>query len=437
MAAEKLSFEDLKLSRQFLNAIDDLGYTDPTPIQQKAIPRALAGHDLLGIAQTGTGKTAAFVLPILMKIKYAQGDNPRALILAPTRELVMQIKTNLDGLSAYTDLRVVALYGGLGPKQQIAELENGVDIIVSTPGRFLDIYKKGMIVTKQIKTMVLDEADKMMDMGFMPQIKSVLEIVPRKRQNMLFSATMPDKVIRLTEEFLEFPERVEVAPQATTVEAIDQALYEVPNLKTKINLLEHLFHDLRLNRVIVFVKTKTNADNVARFLDRKELGPVRVIHANKGQNSRINAMEDFKSGEVRVLVSTDVTARGMDISMVSHVINFDVPLIYEDYVHRIGRTGRANNSGVAMTFANEAEMIHIGRIEELIRKPIPRKEMPENVVVEKTPFEEKQLIAREIDLIKRKENPDFKGAFHEKKRDMGKKRRFSPPKGKNKRKGRR
>ncbi|GAB5523517.1 MAG: DEAD/DEAH box helicase [Roseivirga sp.] len=437
MAAEKLSFEDLKLSRQFLNAIDDLGYTNPTPIQQKAIPRALAGHDLLGIAQTGTGKTAAFVLPILMKIKYAQGDNPRALILAPTRELVMQIKTNLDGLAAYTDLRMVALYGGLGPKQQIAELENGVDIIVSTPGRFLDIYKKGMIITKQIKTMVLDEADKMMDMGFMPQIKNVLEVVPRKRQNMLFSATMPDKVVKLTEEFLEFPERVEVAPQATTVEAIDQALYEVPNMKTKINLLEHLFHDLRLNRVIVFVKTKTNADNVARFLDRKELGPVRVIHANKGQNSRINAMEDFKSGEVRVLVSTDVTARGMDISMVSHVINFDVPLIYEDYVHRIGRTGRANNTGVAVTFANEVEMIHVAKIEELIRKPIPRKEMPEKVVVEKTPFEEKQLIAREIDLIKRKENPDFKGAFHEKKRDMGKKRRFSPPKGRNKRKGRR
>ncbi|MCE7994171.1 MAG: DEAD/DEAH box helicase [Roseivirga sp.] len=437
MATEKLSFEDLKLSRQFLNAIDDLGYTDPTPIQQKAIPRGLAGHDLLGIAQTGTGKTAAFVLPILMKIKYAQGENPRALIMAPTRELVMQIKTNLDGLSTYTDLRVVALYGGLGPKQQIEELEKGVDIIVSTPGRFLDIYKKGVIVTKQIKTLVLDEADKMMDMGFMPQIKSMLEIMPRKRQNMLFSATMPDKVVKLTEEFLEFPERVEVAPQATTVDAIDQALYEVPNMKTKINLLEHLFHDLRLNRVIVFVKTKTNADNVARFLDRKELGPVRVIHANKGQNSRINAMEDFKSGEVRVLVSTDVTARGMDISMVSHVINFDVPLIYEDYVHRIGRTGRANNTGVAITFANEAEMIHVGRIEEIIRKPIPRKEMPEKVVVEKTPFEEKQLIAREIDLIKRKENPDFKGAFHEKKRNMDKKRKFTPPRGKNKRKGRR
>ena len=433
MAEETPSFEDLKLSRQFLNAIDDLGYSTPTAIQQKAIPIALAGHDLLGVAQTGTGKTAAFVLPLLMKLKYAQGEHPRALILAPTRELVMQIKTSLDELSQYTDLRAVALYGGMGPKVQIEALEQGVDIIVSTPGRFLDIYKKGAALPKLIKTMVLDEADKMMDMGFMPQIRSILEIVPTKRQNMLFSATMPDKVVKLMEEFLEFPERVEVAPQATTVDTIEQYLYEVPNLKTKINLLESLFADEALNRVIVFVKTKTNADNIARYIERKELGPVRVIHANKGQNSRINAMEDFKSGEIRVLVSTDVTARGMDISMVSHVINFDVPLVYEDYVHRIGRTGRAQNTGVAITFANEVEMIHVGKIETLIRKEIPRLKIPNTVTIEKTPFEEKQLIAREIDLIKRKENPDFKGAFHEKKRKMDKKRPGTGPKNRRRR----
>ena len=416
MAEEKLSFEDLKLSRQFLNAVKDQGYASPTAIQQKVIPLALAGHDLLGVAQTGTGKTAAFVLPLLIKLKYAQGEHPRGLILAPTRELVMQIKTHLDGLAAYTDLRSVALYGGLGPKVQIAALEAGADLIVSTPGRFLDLYKKGAILPKFIKTMVLDEADKMMDMGFMPQIRSLLEIMPNKRQNMLFSATMPDKVVKLTEEFLEFPERVEVAPQATTAETINQSLYEVPNFKTKINLLEYLFQNAALSRVILFVKTKTNADSLARFLNRKSLGPVRVIHANKGQNSRINAMADFKSGEIRVLVSTDVTARGMDISMVSHVINFDVPLVYEDYVHRIGRTGRAENKGTAITFANEVEMIHIARIEALIRQPIPRQPLPENVTIEKTPFEEKQFMAREIDLIKRKENPDFQGAFHEKKR---------------------
>ena len=433
MAEEKLSFEDLKLSRQFLNAIDDQGYTSPTPIQQKAIPLALSGHDLLAVAQTGTGKTAAFVLPMLMKLKYAQGEHARALILAPTRELVMQIKVHLDGLATYTDLRAVALYGGVGPKVQLEAVEAGVDILVSTPGRFLDIYKKGGIQPKFIKTMVLDEADKMMDMGFMPQIMSILELVPRKRQNMLFSATMPDKVVKLTEEFLEFPERVEVAPQATTVETIDQQLYEVPNFKTKVNLMEHLFQDETLSRVIVFVKTKTNADNLARYIERKSMGPVRVIHANKGQNSRINAMADFKSGEIRVLVSTDVTSRGMDISMVTHVINFDVPLVYEDYVHRIGRTGRAENEGTAITFANEVEMIHIGKIEELIRKPIPRHAIPDEVTVEKTPFEEKQLIAREIDLIKRKENPDFKGAFHEKKKRYDRPKRNQSGKGKRRR----
>ncbi|MFT6214051.1 MAG: ATP-dependent RNA helicase RhlE [Roseivirga sp.] len=415
MIEENLSFEALKLSRQFLNAIEDLNYTVPSPIQRKGIPIALSGHDLMGIAQTGTGKTAAFVLPILMKLKYAQGEHPRALILAPTRELVMQIDENARALAKYTDLRIVCLYGGLGPKTQIDNIKAGVDIIVSTPQRFLDIYQKGIIHTKMIKTMVLDEADKMMDMGFAGQIKSVLEIVPTKRQNMLFSATMSDKVIRLTEEFLEFPEKVEIAPQATVVDTINQSLYEVPNFKTKINLLEHLLNEPELIRVIVFTKTRVNADNVAKFLDRRGLGPVRVIHANKGQNSRINAMSEFKEGSVRILVSTDVTARGMDISMVSHVINFDVPLILEDYVHRIGRTGRANNSGIAITFANPLELLAVAEIETLIQNTINRNDIPARVVIEKTPFIESQEMLRAIDNIKKKDDPDFKGAFHEKK----------------------
>lgn len=424
MAEENLSFESLKLSRQFLNAIDDLGFNSPTPIQEKAIPIALAGHDLLGIAQTGTGKTAAFILPILMKLKYAQGDHARALVLAPTRELVIQIETNGRELAKYTDLRIVSLYGGIGPKQQTENIENGVDIIVSTPQRFLDIYHKGVILTRFIKTMVLDEADKMMDMGFMPQIRNVLEVVPPKRQNMLFSATMPDKVVRLTEEFLEFPERVEVAPQATVIDTIEQSLYEVPNFKTKVNLLEYFLKQEGFNRVIVFTKTRTNADNISKYIDRKQLGPVRVIHANKGQNTRINAMNEFKEGDVRVLVSTDVTSRGMDISMVSHVINFDVPLIDEDYVHRIGRTGRANHEGVAITFANEVEMYAVSNIEKLIQNEIPRKPIPQKVTIEKTPFVESQEMAREIDNLRKKADPTFKGAFHEKKR------RFAPkPKG--------
>lgn len=433
MAGKAENFEDLKLNRQILNAVSDQGFQQPTEIQRKAIPLALAGHDLLGIAQTGTGKTLAFAIPLIMKLKYAQGQNPRALILAPTRELIIQINDHLKKVAAYTDLRIEAIYGGLGPKQQLEALEAGVDIIVSTPGRFLDLYKKGGIYPRDIKTMTLDEADKMMDMGFMPQIRSILEIVPTKRQNLLFSATMPDKVVQLTHEFLEYPERVEVAPQATVTEMIEQQLYEVLNFKTKLNLLQHLLSNDQLSRVIVFVRTKSNADQIAKFLTRKVSGGVRVIHANKGQNSRINAINEFKDGEVRVLVSTDVTSRGMDISMVSHVINFDLPQVYEDYVHRIGRTGRAENEGVAITFANELEMIHIPRIEKIIQQEIPRRSFPKEVSVEKTPFSEKQEIARALDTLKKKADPTFKGAFHEKKKKTFNSSKKSNRKGRSKR----
>ena len=409
------SFEDLKLNRQLLNAIEEAGYDKPTPIQQKAIPLILNGHDVLGIAQTGTDKTAAFVLPILMKVKYAQGSDARALILAPTKELVMQISEAAKQLATYTDLCLVVLYGGVGPKTQLEEIEKGVDILVATPGRFMDLYLKGGITTKQIKTLVLDEADKMMDMGFMPQIRKILEVIPTKRQNLLFSATMPDKVLTLSEEFLEFPETVEVAPQSTTIDTIEQAYYQVPNLKTKINFVEYLLQDKTFNRVLIFTRTKQTADNLFKYLDRKNVGTVRVLHSNKGQNTRIHTMQLFKDGELRILVSTDVASRGIDVTEVSHVINFEVPSVYEDYVHRIGRTGRAEKTGSAITLANEAELYHIQKIEKLIRQPIPLKQLPSAVKVEKTPFEEQQEIARAIDHQKRKENPDFKGAFHEKK----------------------
>jgi ATP-dependent RNA helicase RhlE len=262
----------------------------------------------------------------------------------------------------------------------------------------------------------LDEADKMMDMGFMPQIRRILEVIPVKRQNLLFSATMPPRVVSLSHEFLEFPEVAEVSPQATTVAAIDQQLIEVPNLRTKINLVEHLLQDKEdFNRVIIFTRTKDTADHVGKYLDRKDLGPVRIIHSNKGQNTRINAMNEFKEGNIRILVTTDVAARGIDVSMVSHVINFQVPIIYEDYVHRIGRTGRANQSGVAITLADPVEMLHVAKIETIIRMSIPQVKLPKEISIEKTPFAEKQAMAMELDLIKRRENPDFKGAFHEKK----------------------
>lgn len=411
------TFADFKLNKQLLTAIEEAGYTEPTPIQQKAITPILAGQDVMGVAQTGTGKTAAFVLPMLMKLKYAQGNLPRALILLPTRELAMQIGENIKALGKYTDLRTVVLYGGLGPKSQIEALQNGVDIIVSTPGRFLDLYSAEHIHPKMLQFLVLDEADKMMDMGFIGAIHRILEVVPRKRQNLLFSATMSELVHKIAGDFLAFPLKIEVSEQATPAQTVNQLLYLVPNLKTKINLLHHLLKDEEsFNRLIIFCKTRVIADNVHSFLTRK-YGPkdIRVIHANKGQNTRINSIAAFKEGRIRILVATDVAARGLDIDDVSHVINFEVPIIIEDYVHRIGRTGRALKSGEAITFCNPAEEYYIKEIEKLIKQKIPVTEIPKEVFIEKTPYDEKQLIDRAIDDQKRKDDPDFRGAFHEKK----------------------
>ncbi len=412
-----VSFDDFKFNRQILNAVADAGYTEPTPIQQKAIPPILNGQDVMGIAQTGTGKTAAYVLPIIMKLKYAQGENARALIVSPTRELAMQIEENIKTFAANTDLRVVVLYGGLGPKTQIEQINKGVDIIVATPGRFMDIYLAGHIVTKTLQVLVLDEADKMMDMGFMPQINRILEVVPVKRQNLLFSATMSDKIHELSNNFLEFPTIIEVTPQATPAQTVNQHLYFVPNVKTKINLLKKLLDvEDDIKKLIIFCKTRLAAEDVYKFLLRK-FGEkeVKVLHANKGQNTRINAINAFKNDEVKILVATDVASRGIDVSDVSHVINFDVPVVIEDYVHRIGRTGRAYQSGEAITFCSPNEEYYIRKIEKLIKQTIPVSTIPDDVFIEATPYEEKQEQAREVDIQKRKEDPEFKGAFHEKK----------------------
>ena len=411
------TFEDFGFNRQVLNAIADAGYENPTPIQTKAIPPILNGQDVLGIAQTGTGKTAAYVLPMIMKLKYAQGRDIRALIVAPTRELAMQIEENVKAYSKYTDLRSYVIFGGLGPKTQIEELKKGVDILITTPGRFMDLYLEGHIITKKLEILILDEADKMMDMGFMPQINKILEVVPRKRQNMLFSATMSERIEKLAENFLLWPTKIEVTPQATPATTIVQELYFVPNFKTKINLLKVFVEDdPSVTKLIVFCRSRANAENVYKFLLRRfNESHVKVLHANKGQNTRINSINAFKNDEVRILVATDVAARGIDVSDVSHVINFDVPVIYEDYVHRIGRTGRAYNLGKAVTFCNPSEAHFIHKIEQLIRQQIPVLNIPEKVFIEETPYEEKQAIDKEIDDQKRNADPDFKGAFHEKK----------------------
>jgi len=410
-----MTFEELKLTRQFLDAVNELGYESPSEIQEKVIPRVLGGQDVIGIAQTGTGKTAAYVLPLLQLLKYPQGDEPRALILVPTKELVVQVEEQIQSLCKYTELRYVALYGGVGPKTQIEAIKKGVDIIVATPGRFLEIYAKRVIIPKKIKHVVLDECDRMMDMGFWPQLREIQEKLPQKKQQLLFSATFPERVERIADNFLLFPSRVEVTPQATPATTVEQRVYMVPNFKTKLNLLMHLLEGDEMKRVMVFVRTKADATSMGKFMERSNVGEIRFLHSNIGQNSRMNAIKDFKDGNVRILVSTDVTARGIDVFEVSHVVNFQVPGHYEDYVHRIGRTGRAFKTGVAISFVDMSEEYHLTNIQKIIRQTIPVFEIPEVVKIEKTETEEKQEQAREIDRQKRLDNPDFKGAFHEKK----------------------
>ncbi|MGB1122719.1 MAG: DEAD/DEAH box helicase [Flavobacteriales bacterium] len=419
-----MRFDDLKLTRQFLNAIADAGYENATPIQQKAIPPLRAGQDVIGIAQTGTGKTAAFLLPLLQTLKYAQGEAPRGLVLAPTKELVVQIHQEALKFAAYTDLRIVAFYGGVGPKKQIEEIANGVDLIVCTPGRFLDIYSHGHVETKKIKHIVLDEADRMMDMGFMPQIRQVQEVVPTKRQNILFSATFPPRVERLAEEFLLWPTRIEVTPESTPVSTVTQYKLHLPNLRTKIAFIEwYVREKLGDERLLIFTRRKEEAENLFKFLDRSFDKGVRAVHSNKGQNARINAMQEFRSGEVQILIATDVASRGIDVPETQWVINASVPRDPHDYIHRIGRTGRAFRQGSALTLVDPAEKFALERIESLTGEALV--EFAEIPVLEtfETPSREKQNQAREIDRELRKRDPNYQGAFHEKKRKSGKRTR--------------
>ena len=414
-----MTFEELKITRQFLNAIDDCGYTSPSPIQEKAIPRINAGQDVIGIAQTGTGKTAAFALPVLQKVKYAQGVEPRALVLVPTKELVIQVHEVFSTLAKYTDLRCIALYGGVGPKTQLEELSKGVDIIIGTPGRFLDLYLRGGIETKKIKTMVLDECDRMMDMGFMPQLRNILEVIPRKRQNLLFSATFPERVEILSEEFLLWPTKVEVSPQATPVATVKQIKTPVPNIRTKLHYLAHLLEEeYSEERALVFVRTKEQAEQISKYLERTISGGVRGLHSNKAQNTRLHSMSLFRDGTIRVLVSTDVASRGIDVPETKVVINCTVPRNSSDYVHRIGRTGRAFSEGVAHTLYDPSERMYMEAVESHLpsKNEIDECLMPESITVEETPPWEAKQMAKDIDFQRKKNDPTYKGAFHQKKK---------------------
>ncbi len=411
------SFSDFRLNKQLVNAATEKGFSTPTPIQNKAIPAILSGQDVIGIAQTGTGKTAAYLLPLLKNLSHASGDDPRALIILPTRELAIQVGKELDDFSKYTDLRNAVIYGGTGAKIQIECIAKGIDILVATPGRLLDLYLDGHVVLRKLKMFVLDEAERLMDMGFIGQLHRILEVVPRKRQNLLFSATMSELVKKIAGDFLSFPIVINITPEQQTATTVSQGVYLAPNRKTKLNLLEFLLKDeTAFSKVIVFCKTKADATNLHKYMARRHgEEKVRVIHGNKAQQTRINAINDFTEKAMRLLICTDVAARGIDIPDVSHVINFDVPLIAADYVHRIGRTGRALHTGASITFCNAADAYYLKKIEKLIRQPIPVMTLPAAVFVEETGYEERQEINREIDKQRRREDPSFTGAFHEKK----------------------
>jgi ATP-dependent RNA helicase RhlE len=416
------TFEDLNIAKSILKSLGDMGISDPTPIQQKAIPRITAGGNVLGIAQTGTGKTAAYLLPLLTKLRKPEGKDPRALVLVPTRELSIQVGNDLAGFTAWSELRHAAVFGGVGWTKHAELIEPGIDILVATPGRLTDLYKTGVLSLKKIKYLVIDEADRMLDMGFLPQLRKLFEILPSKRQNLLFSATFSDSVEAMVEEFLDFYEKIEAAPSATPVPGVSQFAYRAPNYRTKLNIVRFLLTDENIySRVIIFVKTKEHADGVFNVIKRKAEGEKRILHSNKGQNMRINAIKDFKEGLVRILITTDVSARGIDASNVSHVINFDVPPNYEDYIHRIGRTARAGKRGDAITLVDPSEEWHWRKIEELIRMDIAFQEIPPGVEVVETGFEEKQRQLREIDRQRKIDDPAFKGAFHSKKKRSNRK----------------
>ncbi len=421
----KRTFEELKIAKSILKALNEIGFVEPTPIQQQAIPKINSGVNIVGVAQTGTGKTAAYLLPLLTKLRKPEGVDPRVVIIVPTRELAIQVGEDIAEFTAFSELRHAAVFGGIGWTKHAALLEPGIDILVATPGRMWDLYQAGALKLKKVKYLVIDEADRMLDLGFLPQLKQIQEIIPSKRQNLLFSATFSESIEKLSEEFLDYYEKLEIAPSATPVERVTQIAYRVPNYRTKLNLIENLLKDEEtFYRVVIFVKTKEHAEGVFKVVQRKTEGEIRILHSNKGQNARINSIQAFKSGDVRVLITTDVSARGMDVSKVSHVINFDIPNDYEDYIHRIGRTARAGNRGDAITLVDPSDEWHWQKIEKLIRMEIELLDLPEGVEVLETEFKESQQQLREIDRQKKIDDPTYKGAFHKKKNKFSSKRSF-------------
>ncbi len=411
-----MTFSDFNLTKPLLNALDDLGFEHPTSIQQKVFSVIMSGRDVCGIAQTGTGKTFAYLLPCLRQLTFSKNRVPKLLIIVPTRELVVQVVQSVKQLTAYMTLETVGVYGGVNTNTQRVEVEKGLDILVATPGRLYDLVLSGALRLNAVSKLVIDEVDEMLNLGFRTQLRNILDLLPAKRQNLLFSATITDEVETLMDTYFNNPKRIEAAPVGEPVENIDQKAYEVPNFYTKVNLLELLLaRDTEMNKVLIFVATKHLADELYTTLVEKFPGRTGVIHSNKDQNYRFKTVDKFKSGEYHFVIATDIIARGIDVAEVSHVINFDIPETPENYIHRIGRTGRADRKGIAISFVTPKEKENMQAIESLMNYTVPIAPLPESLEISALLSEDEKPKPYEKFIPLNIPKPEFAGgAFHEK-----------------------
>jgi ATP-dependent RNA helicase RhlE len=408
------TFLDFDLPKSLQKAIDELGFTAPTPIQIKSMPVILSGRDMMGIAQTGTGKTFAYLLPILKHWKFQNTHTPRVLILVPTRELVVQVAEEVVKLTQYMSVRTLGVYGGVNINTQKTAVYQGLDILVGTPGRVMDLALDNVIRFDEIQKLVIDEFDEMLNLGFRFQVTSILTMLKSKRQNILFSATMTDEVDDMLDEYFDFPVEVSLAPSGTPLEKIMQIGYKVPNFLTKLNLLKALLHsDESMSRLLIFINNKKTADLVSVALEEEFPDQFGLIHSNKSQNYRLNTMAAFQAGEIRGIVTTDVMARGLDISNITHVVNMEFPEVPEQYVHRIGRTGRADKTGTAVSFVSPREEEIQIEAEILMEKEIEFLPLPDIEIEEKILEFEKEK--RKMKMLLKRPKKEGGEAFHEKK----------------------
>lgn len=411
-----MTFEDLNLCNALLSALNDAGYTNPTTIQHRVFAVVMSGRDVCGIAQTGTGKTFAYLLPCLNQWKFNKEKKAQIVIIVPTRELVAQVVNAAKELTTYMSVTVVGVYGGANINTQAAEVLKGVDVLVATPGRLFDLLMNGAVKTKSIKKVVIDEMDEMLNLGFRTQIKNILDLLPAKRQNLLFSATITEDVELLMDTFFNEPTRVEAAPTGTPLENIEQIGYAIPNFYTKVNLLKlMLAQDQTMTKLLVFVATKKLADELYSQLETIYPETCGVIHSNKEQNHRFNTVKQFHEGTYRFIIATDIVARGIDISEVTHVINFDVPEVPENYIHRIGRTGRADKKGIAITFFTAKEKPLMDTIQALMKYEVPLLPLPENLEISKVLTEDEiPKVFMKTYLVKLPKKEEVGPAFHQK-----------------------